>query len=187
MTTYLAKALNRKSKLFTMEEIPEKYVRGTGHVKFFLDKFHFLKDRQESLIRECQDRGINVKFTDASFLAEVPYEFFNWYEPTKEEIELSRTWINEKIAEKPDWYRKTPHIVRYKSVEFQPPFEFKSLDNPAPGKNGLVSMDNMFASMFCPIIHKSLFDSDFRPSILDLVKRDDFTGNVYSVPIRVDN
>ena len=31
-------ALNRKSKAFSMTEIPSEYVLGKGHVKFFFDK-----------------------------------------------------------------------------------------------------------------------------------------------------
>lgn len=89
-------SLNRKSKPFSMSEIPSKYTLGTGHVKFFLNKFKFLKNRFEQLIDEMLKRGYNPTYRDSSIF-NVEEKFFNDYVPTEEAIEINRARIQERL------------------------------------------------------------------------------------------
>jgi deoxyribonuclease (pyrimidine dimer) len=91
----LKKSLNRKTKPFSVDEIPKEYVLGKGHVKFFYDKMKFLKNRYEQLVQEMLCRGYNPQFTDSS-LFEVSSRFFNDYKPTTEAIELNRQRIKKR-------------------------------------------------------------------------------------------
>lgn len=91
----LTVSLNRKSKPFSMSEIPSEYTLGKGHVKFFYNKMEFLKKRFESLVCEMLDRGYNPIYRDSSiFCVQDPY--FNDYEPTAEAIEINRKRIKER-------------------------------------------------------------------------------------------
>lgn len=43
-----------------IENIPEKFTLGTGHVKFFYDKLKYLHKRYKLIYQECKRRGFNV-------------------------------------------------------------------------------------------------------------------------------
>lgn len=87
--------LNRKTKPPSFDEIPLEYKLGTGHVKYFYNKFLFLQKRFESLVLEMQARGYNPKFTDSSIFV-VDKLYYNDYTPTKEAIEINRVRIKER-------------------------------------------------------------------------------------------
>lgn len=87
--------LNRKSKPPSFDEIPSEYKLGTGHVKFFFDKFKYLELRFESLVNEMLARGYNPKFTDSSIFR-VDNLYYNDYNPTIEAIEINRARIKER-------------------------------------------------------------------------------------------
>lgn len=89
-------ALNRKSKAFSMMEIPPEYVLGTGHVKFFFDKMQFLQQRFEELIAEMIKRGYNPNYRDSSIFNNCLPEFYNNYTPTEKAIEINRQRIAER-------------------------------------------------------------------------------------------
>lgn len=92
----LRTSLTRKSKLFSMSEIPTTYTLGQGHVKFFYDKFKFLKNRYEQLVDEMLKRGYNPTYRDSSIF-DVEEKYFNDYEPTEEAIEINRKRIQERL------------------------------------------------------------------------------------------
>lgn len=87
--------LNRKSKPHSFDEIPSEYKLGTGHVKFFFNKFKYLELRFESLVNEMLTRGYNPKFRDSSIF-KVDNLYYNDYTPNEEAIELNRTRIRER-------------------------------------------------------------------------------------------
>lgn len=93
----LKKSLNRKSKPFSRDEIPEEYKMGKGHVKFFYDKMKFLQNRFEQLIAEMDRRGYTANFTDSSIFANCPAIWYNDYVPTKEAMEINRQRIQERL------------------------------------------------------------------------------------------
>ena len=92
----LKDSLNRKTKEFSMEEIPKEYVLGKGHVKFFFDKMLFLKQRFESLVGEMISRGYNPTYRDSSIF-NVEDRFMNDYIPTTEAIRINRERIKERL------------------------------------------------------------------------------------------
>lgn len=87
--------LNRKSKSPSFDEIPKEYKLGTGHVKFFYNKFQFLQTRFESLVGEMVARGYNPQFRDSSIFQVDPI-YYNGYTPTTEAIEINRQRIKER-------------------------------------------------------------------------------------------
>ena len=90
------------------EKISKKFTLNSGHVYFFYNKGKYLHERYKQLIQEMIARGMNpdpnrtfpVKvFTDANL-------YGDWM-PTIEEQKIVRQRIAERIAAKPQWYRKT--------------------------------------------------------------------------------
>lgn len=74
-------------------DIPEQYVLGTGHMKFFYNKLSYLLERYTSLYKELIDRNYNI---DKAMYADImkaaialPGEWFNTYEPDPEAIYLN--------------------------------------------------------------------------------------------------
>lgn len=92
----LRASLSRKSKPFSMSEIPSQYVLGKGHVKHFFDKMQYLEQRFTQLTTEMLRRGYNPSFTDTSIFQNCPIEFYNNYEPTAEAIALNMARIKER-------------------------------------------------------------------------------------------
>jgi deoxyribonuclease (pyrimidine dimer) len=92
----LKASLNRKSKPFSMSEIPSQYVLGTGHVKHFFDKMKWLEQRFEQLVAEMHRRGYNPTYTDSSIFRNCLPEFYKDYTPTPEALELNRQRIKER-------------------------------------------------------------------------------------------
>lgn len=84
-------------------KIPSNYVLGTGHVKFFYDKLKFLEQRQIALVQECKNRGFNISFEKIDFI--FPKSWYNDYIPSDVDIALSKSRLDEKIEQKPDWYK----------------------------------------------------------------------------------
>jgi hypothetical protein len=94
----LIKSLNRKSKPFSMEEIPTEYKLGQGHVKFFYDKMLFLQNRFEQLVNEMLHRGYKPNYTDSNIFIPKDKRFYNDYNPTQKAIELNRKRIEDRTT-----------------------------------------------------------------------------------------
>lgn len=88
--------LNRKTKPTSFDEIPSEYKLGTGHVKFFFNKFKYLETRFSSIIDEMLARGYNPNFTDSSIFRRVDAIYYNDYVPTEEALEINRQRIKER-------------------------------------------------------------------------------------------
>jgi deoxyribonuclease (pyrimidine dimer) len=82
---------------FNMDNQPLKFKLGTGHVKFFYDKLGYLKNRYESLYKECVKRGFNVQYYGNAW-DNIPNELLGDYNPTKEDRELILERINERLS-----------------------------------------------------------------------------------------
>lgn len=85
-------------------KISEHFILGSGHVTFFYNKLEFLRKRQEAIIAECLKRGFNIKDTTVD-ISDIPPEWCNDYVPTDRAIRLSQERLNEKIAQRPEWYK----------------------------------------------------------------------------------
>ena len=89
-------------------KVPVNYKLNTGHVYFFYNKGKYLHNRYNELISEMKNRGFSPS-NDRPF----PFSIFsdnglyNDWTPTTEDYKVIRQRIEEKIAMKPEWYRKT--------------------------------------------------------------------------------
>lgn len=91
------------------DKIPSTYVLGKGHMKFFLDKFHWLVRRHSRIVMELVHvRGYNLKHTDTLHLAgTTPPENPIQYTPTAIDISLNQERIVEKLRLRPSFYTWT--------------------------------------------------------------------------------
>tara|TARA_R100000008_G_scaffold37789_1_gene21542 strand:- start:169 stop:582 length:414 start_codon:yes stop_codon:yes gene_type:complete len=90
------------------KKVPKKFTLNNGHVYFFYNKGKYLDDRYRQLIKEMKKRGFNPdpnrKFPKDIFKNNGLYN--DWI-PTIEDQKIIRQRIAERIAAKPNWYRKT--------------------------------------------------------------------------------
>ncbi len=88
--------------------VPKRYTLNNGHVYFFYNKGLYLYKRYRQLVIEMKRRGFNPdknrKFPKDIF---IDNNLYNDWTPTMEDYKVIRQRIEEKIALKPDWYRKT--------------------------------------------------------------------------------
>lgn len=99
----LDKSLNRKSKPFSLSEIPANYKLGSGHVKFFYNKFEYLHKRHIQLTNELIKRGYNLSTLDSSNFTNVPKNFYKTWEPSIIDLELNRQRIKDRLPNKPKY------------------------------------------------------------------------------------
>ena len=95
-----------KSGKAKIENIPEKFTLGKGHVKFFYNKLKWLFDRYELIYDECIKRGFNVTHYHNAWLWSnqeewdlIAQNYKPWIE-TKEERERIRQLILDRIKER---------------------------------------------------------------------------------------
>lgn len=80
-------------------KLPEVYVLGAGHMKFFYDKGIFLERRHRVLTAELKARGF--KLTEhPPFVMSRRFGYHD-YEPTLEALELNRARIADRMPVKP--------------------------------------------------------------------------------------
>src|SRR5690606_21954099 len=81
-----------------LDNIPDKFTLGKGHVKFFYNKQLYLFERYLDIHEECRKRGFNVtNFATAWRLSIRTKELWNNYTPTEEDKALIRQRIKERI------------------------------------------------------------------------------------------
>jgi len=92
------------------EKISRRFTLNTGHVYFFYDKGLYLNKRYDEIVSEMKERGFkpdpNRRFPKHVF----PRYLYNDWMPSLDEQKIIRQRIEEKIAMKPNWYRKTTKI-----------------------------------------------------------------------------
>jgi len=80
-----------------LENIPESFRLGTGHVKFFYDKLGYLRDRYISIRNECWRR--NYQVTDYVEAWEgIPEALMGQWDPTPQAIALVQERIQERLT-----------------------------------------------------------------------------------------
>ena len=111
--TMVPAALKRtlRSKIgLRKEKISKRFTLNTGHVYFFYDKGLYLNKRYDEIVSEMKLRGFNPD-PNRKFPKHVyPRYLYNDWMPSLDEQKIIRKRIEEKIAMKPDWYRKTVKI-----------------------------------------------------------------------------
>ena len=81
---------------YNMDNIPDKFKLGTGHVKFFYNKLLYLKNRYRSLYEECIRRGFSVQ-NYINAWDNVPEELMNDYVPTNRDRKIIEERIKHKL------------------------------------------------------------------------------------------
>ena len=93
---------------FVESKVPKNFTLNSGHVYFFYNKGKYLYKRYNLIIKEMKSRGFkpneNRIFPKDIFINN---NLFNDWEPNQNDIKIIRKRINDKIAMKPSWYRKT--------------------------------------------------------------------------------
>ena len=101
----LARTLKSPNRDKSLSSIPEKFTLNTGHVKFFYNKGEYLHKRYVALQEEMKARGMNPD-PDRVFKREQwPDELYNDWTPSEQEQAILRERLQERIDQKPDWYR----------------------------------------------------------------------------------
>ena len=103
----LQRTLKSKNVDKTLSSLPEKYTLNTGHVKFFYNKGKYLHKRYKELIAEMKARGMNPDPERKFKREQWPDFLYNDWTPSQEEQLIVRQRIQERIDQKPDWYRWT--------------------------------------------------------------------------------
>lgn len=85
-----------KSGRAKIENIPEKFCLGKGHVKFFYNKLGYLLHRYLDIYKECRKRGFKVEFYGYSWIG-TPPELSGNYTPTADDKKLIIERINSKL------------------------------------------------------------------------------------------
>ena len=111
----LRKAIQCKS----INNIPNKFKLGAGHVKFFLDKQKFIYNRYKKIHEELINRGFVVEDYSNNWKEFIGTEYFNDYEPTDEEYELLKQRISERIKSSPKkfWHYYKKQIIVNEAIE----------------------------------------------------------------------
>jgi deoxyribonuclease (pyrimidine dimer) len=93
---------------YLQSKVPKEYTLNSGHVYFFYNKGKYLNKRYNLIIKEMKLRGFNPdkerKFPKDIFINN---NLYNDWSPNQNDIKIIRQRISEKIALKPNWYRKT--------------------------------------------------------------------------------
>ena len=96
-----------KSPSWNPNKIPKKFTLNKGHVTFFYDKGKYLSKRYESIRSEMISRGMKPDETRIFKREQWPDELYNDWLPTLEDEKIIRDRLDERISQKPNWYRKT--------------------------------------------------------------------------------
>lgn len=79
-----------------LENIPEKFKLGAGHVKFFYDKLGYLLKRYREIYKECKRRGYNVTNYESAWY-DLPDALMKDYTPTQHDRKIIKQRINERL------------------------------------------------------------------------------------------
>ncbi len=93
---------------YKCNDIPNNYVLGTGHQKFFYDKLEFIYNRIIELNDECDTRGFKVlsnEYLKDMKEISISKKLYNNYYPDINAIRINAERILDRVAEKPYWYR----------------------------------------------------------------------------------
>lgn len=110
----LLKKKIKKENFF--KDIPPRYVLGTGHQTFWIDKFLYLEKRYEQIVIELLRRKFNLNLSlelDTSLAKQV--DCYNDWEPFPDDFDIIKERILQRIMMKPHWYRYYGEPI---SIEF---------------------------------------------------------------------
>ena len=99
----LQRSLN--SKNWDIKRIPKNFTLNKGHVLFFYDKGKYLFKRYDEIREELKKRNFKLDDHRHFKTSQFPIEYFNDWKPTVEDQKIIRQRIEERILQKPEWYR----------------------------------------------------------------------------------
>ena len=82
-----------------LENIPDDFRLGAGHVKFFYNKLGYLLRRYKKIYQECISRGYNVTNYEDAWKG-VPKNLMGEYCPTESDREIILARIAERLGNK---------------------------------------------------------------------------------------
>ena len=115
----LPACLRKSIQCNSINNIPNKFKLGTGHVKFFLNKQKFIYNRYKKIHEELINRGFNIEDYSNNWKEFIDTKYFNDYEPTTEEYELLKQRIIERIksSSKKSWHYYKKQITINEAIE----------------------------------------------------------------------
>lgn len=106
----LARTLRSRRGL-RLDAYPRRFTLNAGHVTFFYDKGRYLERRYAAVARELRRRGFRLDparfFPVAVF---VDNGLYGDWRPRVTDLAMIRSRLAEKLAKRPNWYRKTPPV-----------------------------------------------------------------------------
>lgn len=96
----------------SIEDAPNNYVLGSGHVKWARKHAIFTNRRMKSIIQEMNYRGFRVNFS-ANFNSYIKDNMRNDYRLNSNDIELNKNRLIEKYNKKPSFYKWTKREKLY--------------------------------------------------------------------------
>lgn len=113
---FLSKAIQSGS----INNIPEKFTLGKGHVLFFLDKQLFARNRYVELFYECQRRGFEITNYgfNWNFSETFLQRYWNDYTPAEDEHQVLVERITERInnSTKKIWHYYGKPITKEEAI-----------------------------------------------------------------------
>lgn len=109
---YIRRRLSKNLPLVD-KSTPTHYTMGEGHVKFFYNKFLWLKRRYREIHKEMIARGFRPSFEENYDIQDImdltwgTIESNGRWEPNERDMEISRARIKERVSEKPNQHRWT--------------------------------------------------------------------------------
>ena len=97
--------ISLNSKSWDKNRIPKQLTLGTGHVMFFYDKGLYLYKRYQQIQTELNKRNYNLDKTRLFKVIQFPTDYYNDWIPTDRDRAVIRERIEERIKQKPHWYR----------------------------------------------------------------------------------
>ena len=103
----LQRSLKSSNWFKTKNSLPPEFTLNKGHVKFFYNKGKYLNKRYLELVKEMKCRGMNPDPNRKFKIDQWPKDLYNDWEPNEKDLEIIRERIQEKLNQKPNWYRWT--------------------------------------------------------------------------------
>ena len=103
----LQRSLASKNWLNTLEHLPSQFTLNTGHVKFFYNKGLYLNNRYSNLVNEMKERDMSPDPKRLFKRSQWPDQLWTDWSPSTCDLHLIRERIQQRIDERPGWYRWT--------------------------------------------------------------------------------
>ena len=103
----LQRSIASKNWHKTLDTLPIDFTLNAGHVKFFYNKGLYLRNRYHQLVHEMKQRGMSPDPDRRFKLEQWPENLWNDWTPKEKDLQLIRERIQQRLTEKPGWYRWT--------------------------------------------------------------------------------